>query len=177
MSADYVIAGLPSIPFDGPAPITPEALIELVHAQMGQDDADGIAALLKGGDTNHPLTLAWRDLDTQFRNTIAAERARKLDADASKWTRMTTGVSVFWNERISAAFQEKDPLKREALIDRVRFDAAEELVPVGAPLSKGAVFAYAVRLLVAMKREKISIEAGNGVFDRFADAEKQVSKE
>ena len=66
-----------------------------------------------------------------------------------------------------AAFQEKNPLKRETLIDRVWWDAAGELTPVSAPLSIGALETYAIRLKIVLKRNRIEKGAGDAVFDKL----------
>jgi hypothetical protein len=67
-----------------------------------------------------------------------------------------------------ACFQEKDILKRDELTDRVWWEAAGELADPVAPLGAGALLVYALRLKIALKRTKISKEAGMAAFDRLA---------
>ena len=88
--------------------------------------------------------------------------------------RATAGLSLYWQNRVTAAFGEKNPLKREALLDRVWWDAAAELTDVASPLGKGALATYAVRLKIAVKRAKISAQSGNEAFDRLT-AETKIS--
>ena len=85
----------------------------------------------------------------------------------AKWRRAADGCSVYWKNRVLAAFQEKDVARRDALLDRVWWDAAGELTPPESPLGAGALATYAVRLKIALKRTKISAEAGNAAFDRL----------
>jgi hypothetical protein len=90
-----------------------------------------------------------------------------------KHSRPASGCDLYWQNRITAAFQEKNPLKRESLIDRVWWDAAGELTPVSAPLSNGALETYAIRLKLVLKRNRIEKDAGDAVFDKLtATAEK-----
>jgi hypothetical protein len=46
------------------------------------------------------------------------------------------------------------------------------LTPPAAPLGKGALATYSIRLKIALKRGGISREAGNAAFDRLTAASK-----
>ena len=59
----------------------------------------------------------------------------------------------------------------------MRWDAAGELVPPAAPLSTAAVFAYAIRLAVVLRRAARDAAAGNEVFNRLTAATKIEFKE
>ena len=144
MTTDYIVSSLPALAFDQPAPLTQAAFDALAGTA-----ADGI------------LRARWQDLETQLRN--AAAQARGGD----KWMRAADGCSVYWKNRVLAAFQEKDVARRDALLDKVWWDAAGELTPPESPLGAGALATYAVRLKIALKRTKISAEAGNAAFDRL----------
>ena len=158
MSTDYLVSSLQPLAFDAPPPYT----------------AEQFAAL--AGDVALPA--AWTDLDAQIRNAIAEERVRLNAArgmgstDAAAWKRPATGCALHWQNRARAALAEKDPLKRDAAIDRVFWDAAGELTPVASPLSLGALQTYAIRLRIALKRAAISKDGGNTVLDHLTDTEK-----
>ena len=153
MPVDYIVASLQPLAFDAPPPCT----------------AEQFAAI--AGDVVLPRE--WADLESQLRNAIAEERARanaargRGEADASKWRHPATGCSLHWTNRVRAACAEKDPLKRDAAIDRVFWDAAGELTPPANPLSRGALQTYAIRLGIAIRRAARSTEAGNAVVDRL----------
>jgi ubiquinone biosynthesis protein UbiJ len=83
--------------------------------------------------------------------------------------RPSSVCSLYWKNRVLACFQERDIAKREELLDRAWWDAAEELTPLTNPLSAGALATYAVRLEIALKRDKISQNRGNAVFDRLTE--------
>lgn len=144
MTTDYIVSSLPTLAFDQPAPLTQEAFDALAGTA-----ADGI------------LLARWQDLETQLRNAVAEARG------GAKWKRAADGCSVYWKNRVLAAFQEKDVARRDALLDKVWWDAAGELTPPESPLGAGALATYAVRLKIALKRTKISAEAGNAAFDRL----------
>ena len=102
------------------------------------------------------------DLETQLRNAVAEARVGNAD-----FSRPASGCSLFWKNRVLACFQEKDVARRDELLDRVWWDAAEELMSPSAPLGEGALAAYAIRLKVALRRGMISTDAGNAAFDRL----------
>ncbi len=141
MTVDYLVASLPTLVFDQPPSITWEQFLE------------------RAGEISMPEK--WIDLETQMKNAIAEARG------GEKYKRPASGCSLFWRNRVLAAFQEKDPLKRETLLDKIWWDAADELVDLTSPLGQGALAAYAVRLKIALKRARISAEAGNAAFDRL----------
>lgn len=144
MSVDYIVASLPSLAFGQEPPLTWERFVALVP---------DIEVRLRDS--------AWGDLETQLRNAIAEARGGESDR------RPSTGCSLYWKNRALACFGEKDVLKREELLDRVWWDAAQELTSVTAPLGAGALLTYAVRLKLALKRARISSELGNAAFDRL----------
>lgn len=142
LPTDFIVSSLPTLSFDAPPTITWEKFVETV------------------GELSTPPA-EWTDLETQLRNALAEARG------GEKYKRPATGASLYWKNRILAAFQEKDVLKRDELIDKVWWDAAGELTPVASPLSKGAIHTYSVRLKIALKRALLSEKEGNAAFDRL----------
>lgn len=143
MSIDFLVASLPTLAFDAPAPMSWEAFADC------------------GGAIAPTLAAKWNDLETQLRNAMAEARG------GEQFRHPADGCSLYWKNRVMACFQEKDVMKRETLLDRVWWDAAEELTPPSAPLGAGALATYAVRLKIALKRSKISKDKGNETFDRL----------
>lgn len=177
MAADYLVASLQPLTLDGPPPYTAERFIELCRGQLSAVDADGVAAVMGESVSDHPLAARWRDLDAQIRNAMAGERARLHGQDAARWRRPADGCSLYWANRTAAAFQEKDVVRRERLIDQVRWDAAGDLTPPSSPLSVAAVFTYAIRLSIVLRGSARDVAAGNDVFNRLTAASKIDLKE
>jgi len=157
MAADYLMASLQPLSLDAPAPYTEAQFATLCREQLGEKPFAR-------------LEPHWNDLATQIRNAIAAERARLRNEDPTHWRRPAQGCSLFWANRVAAAFQETDPARRERLLDQVWWDAAGELVPPAAPLSTPAAYAYALRLDIVRRRQAAAPEAGRAVFDRLTAA-------
>ena len=167
MAADYLIASLPPLALDGPAPLALDRFLAACREQLGEKTTAGIEAALACAPSGHPVAERWRDLETQLRNAVAAERARLAGQDPAKWRRPAEGCALYWTNRITAAFQEKDPAKRERLLDQVRWDAAGDLTPAASPLSAAAAFTYAIRLAISIRRSALAAEAGKEVFNRL----------
>ena len=174
MAADYLVSSLQPLVLDGPAPYSAEQFADQCHAQLTAADADALESLLGGTEAAvSTKTLdAWRDLETQLRNAAAAERARLRGEDAARWRHPATGCSLYWTNRIVQAFQEKDPAKRDRMLDQVTWDAAGELTPAASPLSVAAAYTYAIRLRLVLRRQAISPETGNATLDRLSAASK-----
>ena len=174
MAADYLISSLQPLMLDGPAPYTVAQFLEMCRDQLGARHAEALAQLLGlgGAAADTPPAAAWRDLDAQLRNAVAAERARARGADPAQWRRPVDGCSLYWAGRVQAAFQEKDPGKRDRLLDQVWWDAAGELTPAASPLSAAAAYTYGLRLARTVRRQALSPEAGNQVFDDLTAATK-----
>lgn len=174
MAADYLVSSLQPLAIDGAAPCTRATFLALCRDQLGERHARAIEGVMDGvapdSAVDTPCASAWRDLDAQLRNAAAAERARSLGSDPSRWRRVVEGCSLYWAGRVQTAFQEKNPARRNRMLDQVRWDAAGELVPPASPLSAEAVYAYAVRLAIVLRRQTLSAEAGNAVFDALSAA-------
>ena len=147
MSTDYIVASLPTLAFNAPAPLSWERFCE----SCGGEELV-LRSLGEGG---------WADLETQLRNAMAEARG------GERFKRPADGCSLYWKNRVLACFQEKDVAKRDELLDRVWWDAAGELTPPSEPLGKGALATYAIRLKIALKRTMISKDTGNAAFDRL----------
>lgn len=147
MSVDYIVASLPALAFDQPPPIAWERFV----ATIAPLTVDGLLA-------------DWCKLEVELRNAMAEARG------GEKYRRPAEGCSLYWKNRVLACFAERDVAKRDELLDRVWWDAAGELTPPAAPLGKGALATYAVRLQVVLRRARISVEAGNAAFDKLTAA-------
>ena len=144
MPLEYIVASLPALSFGAPAPLSWEKFLELSCGRFDEN--------------------AFTGLETQLRNAIAEARG-----GGEKCRRPVSEISLYWKNRMLACFQEKDVLKRDELVDKVWWDAAEELSGPASPLGSGVLATYALRLKIALKRSKISKEAGMAAFDRLAD--------
>jgi len=143
MGADYIVASLPALSFGEKAPISWEKFVSACGGRAPETPPE------------------WTDLETQLRNAAATERG------GARFVRPANGCSLYWRDRVRACFRETDVFRRDEMLDRVWWDAAGELAPPSAPLGDGALAAYAVRLRIALRRDRISGEKGAAAFDRL----------
>jgi hypothetical protein len=148
MTVDYVVASLPALEFNSPAPLTWEKF----EASCGEI----LPPVLKELETG-----PWADIETQLRNAMAEARG------AGKYARSAKGCSLYWKKRMLECFNEKDVFKKQSLVDKVFWDAAEELVDFCSPLGKGALAAYAIRLRISLRRTSLSRDKGISLFETF----------
>jgi hypothetical protein len=83
--------------------------------------------------------------------------------------RPTQGCDSQIESEVSDAFLEPDPMIREKALDKVRWLISDELQGPD-PLSKNAVFAYAIKLAVITRWAKLSAEQGRKRFDALSQA-------
>lgn len=156
---------------DQPAKISPEDFGALCVEQLDTGLAAAAQEMLGGaGDGGtigaaHPFVCAWRDSETQLRNAIAEERARRRKAASRPVPRETRGCDPSLPQRVAAAFAAQDPLSRERAIDHIRWIALGEMQGVS-PFSEAAVLAYAGKLAINARRFAISEEKG---MERFRE--------
>jgi hypothetical protein len=108
----------------------------------------------------YSLPEKWNDIETQLRNALAEVRGDVSSA------REVKGCSLYWKNRIVQCYSEKDILRRQDALDKVWWDAAGELIDLVSPLGKGALFAYAVRLKIALNRSNISTQLGSLILEK-----------
>lgn len=141
MTVDYIVSSLPLLRFDEPPQITWLQFLSIV----GEDFS---------------LPEKWNDIETQLRNALAEVRGDVSSA------REVKGCSLYWKNRIVQCYSEKDILRRQDALDKVWWDAAGELIDLVSPLGKGALFAYAVRLKIALNRSNISTQLGSLILEK-----------
>lgn len=161
MSYAYFAATLPALQFDNAPAMTEEDFRVRCREQMSARDYAAVCALFGDGNSDHPYVQAWRDRETQLRNAVVRLRAAKLHggADPAPWLRPHRGFDVLVENGVAAAFQEADPMKRERALDLLRWNLAGELAGYDT-LSAEAVFAYAVRLGILLRRAKADTVKG-----------------
>lgn len=165
MNLEYFISSLPMLLEDQPAKISPEDFATLCGEHLDPALAAAAREMLgvagNGGATAaaHPFVRAWRDGETQLRNAIAEERARRRKAASRPDPRETRGCDPSLPQRVSAAFAAQDPLSRERAIDHIRWIALDEMQGVS-PFSEAAVLAYAGKLALNARRFAVSEDKG-----------------
>ena len=155
----YFAASLPVLAFNAPPPLTEREFAELCAQHLSAKDFEAFKALRGGEESPHAFVRAWRDFETQYRNSVARQRAAKLGVEPGKWLRQHGGWSVALENAVAAAFAEPDPLRRDTALAKILWDNAEEIAGTDT-FSASSVFARFIRLRILIRRAKTENEAG-----------------
>ena len=176
MSVPYLLASLPHLLFDAPAPITAEAFAEACRGQLSENDAATAEALLQTACSSvvplsrqTPFLAAWFEKETLIRNAVARCRNTRRGRDPELATRFASTADVRVTHAVEAAFQLGDPEARDTALERLRWSVAEELQGTD-PMALGAVFGYAAKLRVSLRRAAMTQEAGGAVAEQLFNA-------
>ncbi len=153
MSVGYLLSSLPMLFPERPPKVSAEAFIEACRTSLSARDADAAEALLTGkpGAEGHSAVQAWREIEAAIAGAIGKKRIERKGAGAGNAVAPETTLCPLWLVRmVNAAFESaQDPWAREQALLRVRWAAAEEWAGFD-PASKRQVFAYAVKLRLAL---------------------------
>lgn len=155
MSLGYLLASLPMLAPERAPQITREAFVSACESALSGKDA-AAATLLVNGDpaaSAHPYVQQWRALEAAIAGAVGQRRLAKRGGNAGNFSAPETSACPVWLQRaVTSAFESApDPLAREEALMRVYWAAADELAGFD-PVSKGQIFAYAVRLRVALQK-------------------------
>ena len=170
MNLEYFIASLPMLAQGRPAAISPEAFQEACDSSLSPALAGAVRAILDDQEADDPFVRAWRARDTQIRNAVARRRAARLGVPAPA-VRPFDGFDAQVEPAVNAAFEEKDPLRREQALDALRWRVAEDLQGV-APFSAAVVLAYAAKLRILAREGAIDEAAGRERFRQLSTYKK-----
>lgn len=167
MSLGYLLASLPML-FPERAPqLSVEAFVSACESAVGAGDAQAARLLATGSSepSDHPAVAHWRDLEAAIALAVGHRRLARKGAStgsAGDYPPPETHACPVWLTRmVDAAFESApNPLAREEALLKVYWAAAEELGGFD-PVSKGQLFAYAVKLRLATRRAARDAQTGS----------------
>lgn len=168
MSVIYLLSSLPMPRFGVAAPMGIPEFLDACRAQLSRADAAACEALVTGGEVDHPFVRQWLDRVAVLRNAVAKARGAALGVESASWLRDTPDCDPTLERRANAAMQAANPIEKERALDAALWFASEELQGPD-PLSKKAVFGYAIRLGLAHKWHGLSEAEGAGKFEKLTD--------
>lgn len=163
MSVGYLLSSLPRLFPDRPPKVSAEAFLLACRSALSARDAEAVEALLTGkpGAEGHRAVQAWQEIEAAIAGAIGKKRIERRGGAATNVAAPETSLCPLWLVRmVNAAFESaQDPWAREQALLRVRWAAAEEWAGFD-PASKRQVFAYAVKLRLAL--HWASLDAARG---------------
>ncbi len=157
----YLVASLPGLTFSFPAALRKNDFLAECHRHLDPCDYAELEALLdeRRDRVTTSFSKTWLDADTQLRNAIARQRALRLGVEEKKYIKMHDGFRVDAESAVSDAYSRANPLERELVLDRYRWNLAEELSAAdrfGLP----ALLAYGVMLGINEHWRSLTPELG-----------------
>lgn len=163
MSLGYLLASLPMLAPDRAPQITAEGFCAACESALSAKDAEAASILARGEavKSTHRYVVQWRDLEAAIACAVGQRRLARRGGNGSIYTAPETAVCpVTLVRAVASAFESAtDPLAREEALLRVYWDAAEEMAGFD-PLSKGQIFAYAVRLRLLLQKFARNTQVG-----------------
>ena len=167
MNLDYFISSLPALLPEQPSAITLEEFRAACTEHLSGSLLAAVEALLDDQPSTHPFITAWRRHERGLRTAIARRCAARLGTDARPWIRPDGLDETETARGVAAAFEQPDPLQRERALDRIRWKAAEELQGIQ-PLTARVLLAYAIKLRLLARRQKLDAATGRQRLETLA---------
>lgn len=167
MSLYYLLSGLPRLVLGEPAPLDREDFLARCRSALEVRDAELVADLAEHGTGDHRFILAWREAEIQLRMQVALRRAEVLGRD--KAALAGPGLSMDEIRRVAEhAWSQENPLDMELELDRGRWRILDELAGRD-PFSLDRVLAYAVRLGMVRRWERVNRDRGKSRFEDLVE--------
>ena len=142
MNYYYLVSSLPSLALETEPPISFDEFLLLCSEHLTAGDMANLKTLDSGKTGRSRFARTWRECESVLRNALVKVRAARLKTDPEKYTRETATLDMRAEKTAAEALAKENPLDREMLLDRFRWQQAEELAGFN-PFSSDAVMAYA----------------------------------
>lgn len=150
MNYYYLISSLPSLTLETAPPFSFAEFVKLCSEHLTKNDLGTLLSL--DSETEEPIknscVRSWKDRESLLRNALTKLRAVRLKKDAAPYIRETEISDSRADKIASEALARDNPLDRELLLDKFRWQQAEELAGFN-PFSSDALIAYALKLKLA----------------------------
>jgi hypothetical protein len=168
----FLAASLPTLSMEAPPPLTEAALLAACTGELSESDLAALNALLGDGAPTpaaaHPFTKAWQAADTQVRNAVARQRARRLGLDSAGALRTHDGFDMMIESEVADAFGQGTPLDRERRLDTLRWNKLEELAGTNM-FAPAYILSYALKLRLATRWAALDDERGRKQVESMID--------
>jgi len=160
----YFVASLPSLSLDASPPLSSLEMVAAAGGVLREDHWEDLRALAEDRpeDARSPEARSLVDAETRLRAALAKLRARRAGADATTPAGSRPVPDARAADAAARAMALDDPLERELLLDRYRWDRLGEAAAIPA-FGVRAVLAYALKLRLVEKWSALTDEAGTAL--------------
>jgi hypothetical protein len=167
----YLVASLPLFTFDQEIPFTPAEFVSMCEAQLSASDLADVRRIVGRNlqEVEHPVFRRYAAMDTQLRGALARIRASRVSLDPGQYQRPYQGFSVYAEKLATEAMSAANPLEREVMLDKFRWQFLDELAVLDS-FGAIAVLAYAEKLLIAERWQSLTEEKGKSIVEQIVEA-------
>lgn len=161
MSFYFFVASLPALHLGAPRSVALADFRAEVARLLSAETAAELDSVLQGNRAaaRSAFAQAWFELQVQIRNAVVHTRAARRGVDEAPFLRPQAGIRLYLQDAVVAAYGKPNPLERELALDRLRWEAVDELARPE-PFGEATVLAYGVKLQLMERWAGLSDEAG-----------------
>jgi len=157
----YFAATFPALSMDTAPEWTLDQFAMRCRDHLAPDDLLALDEFLNESTSpRHPFLQSWQVAETCLRNAIVKARAERLRSNPAQYAQPQQGIDLQMAEVVADAFDHPSPLERELILNRYRWQKADELAGYNT-FSISAVLAYAIKLRLAEQWSKMSEAEGS----------------
>lgn len=154
----YFVSSLPFLKFGDRFPFSVTMYKSMLRSYMGE----GYLRIFEAAialDISFPdfIVRRWCNFEFQIRNFIAMKRGESEQSIAK--IENTKGYFVWIKRRVFDAFNETNPLLREILFEKLRWDCTEEISGFNL-FSKGFLISYGLKLSILERMASFNLDEG-----------------
>lgn len=170
----YLIASLPLLDFNNPAPISYDSFLQQCFQQLHKNDLTSLQratlAIAEADAKDNRLLKSWAHVNQQMRWEIARHRYLKMGRDPAASLKESASADQALILTVKEAFQADDPLTAEKILDRFRWNFLEELTQ-GKFFTFELILIYALKLQILERYQNIAAGIkGKEVFETYKKA-------
>lgn len=168
----YLVASLPMLALGTAPAMDSDVFLSECRQHLRPEDVEAVTwALSPDGPAPHPAAQRWQDYETQLRNAIARQRARRRGRDPAAHLHAHDGFEPTLESAVDDAFGSPTPMDRERALDTLRWEAIDRLRGIDA-FGLPSVLAYALQLRIAERWVIIQGEDGGERADALVNMPK-----
>lgn len=164
-----MMSSLPSLSFDERAPFTMESFLEHCKGNITDSDYDDLCSLTLAGNDACTFTRKWKEFYGKFINTLTSQRCRKHSVSVESVMDEDFAISNCVSHAIAMSYGEtgtREPLEAELFMLRFLFQNADNMIGL-AQFDQTALFGYAVKLLLLLRKDEFSVLEGKAEYKRL----------
>ncbi len=168
MAMYYLTASLPPLALDDPAPVSLDEFLASNAAQLSEEEMTELRRIESADSEGfrHPFLVRWRDFDIQLRNALARIRSTTAKENPASFMREHDGFDMRVERVAIEAMGMDDPLARELMLDRYRWDVIDNMV-LSERFSVGEVYAFALKLRMVERWQTMTDVLGRETLKRL----------